>query len=172
MRLRTGMFVVLALVAAASSVSAGKLGFVDAERVVMQVDEGKAKFKELEAWASPLQDKVQAAGEYVAEIRQQIGKQRGVASPETLERLGRDELDARRAFEDAKRTFERDLAAKRDEFLGEVAIKVGTVASDYGRANGFDAILVLKAQPIIFLADDADLTDLVIRLYNERFPVK
>ena len=172
MRLRTGMFVVLALVAVAGSVSAGKLGFVDAERVVMQVDEGKAKFKALEAWATPLQDKVQVAGEHVAEIRQQIAKQRGVASPETLERLGREELEARRNFEDAKRIFERDLAAKRDEFMGEVAIKVGTVASDYGRANGFDAILVLKAQPIIFLADGANLTDRVIRLYNERFPVK
>jgi len=30
---------------------------------------------------------------------------------------------------------------------------------------------VLNAQPLIYVADAADLTDTVIRLYDERFPV-
>ena len=81
-------------------------------------------------------------------------------------------MDARRAFEDAKRNFERDLTAKQDEFLGEVAVKVGKVASDYGKANDYDAILVLQAQPIIYLAEESNLTETIIRLYDQRFPVK
>jgi len=170
MRRMTGIFVVMVLVAAVGPASAGKVGFVDAEQAVMQVQEGQAKVKELEAWAKPQQQKVEAAAALVADIRQQINKQRSIASPETLERLGRDELDARRSFEDAKRNFERDLSAKQEEFFAEIAIKVGRVASDYGKANGFDAIFVLKAQPIIYLSEEADLTETVIRLYNERFP--
>ena len=170
MRRMTGMFVVIMLVAAAGPALAGKIGFVDAERAVTQVKEGQAKVKELESWAVPQQKKVEAAAALVADIRQQIAKQQSIASPETLDRLRREELDARRTFEDGKRNFERDLSAKQDEFLAEVAIKVGKVASDYGKANGFDAILVLKAQPIIYLSEDANLTDTIIRLYNERFP--
>lgn len=172
MRRMIGILVVMAMVAAVGPVSAGKIGFVDAERAVMQVGEGQAKVKQLEAWAQPQQKKVEAAAARVAEIRQEIARQRSVASPETLDRLGRDELNARRVFEDAKRNFERDLSAKQDEFFAEVGIKVGRVASDYGKANEFDAILVLKAQPIIYLSDEADLTDLVIRLYNQRFPAE
>ena len=45
------------------------------------------------------------------------------------------------------------------------------MASDYARANDYDAIFVLNAQPLIYIADAADLTDTVIRLYDERFPV-
>ncbi len=170
MRRLTGKLVVLMMVVAVGPASAGKIGFVDAERAVMQVQEGQAKVKQLEGWAQPQQKKVEAAAARVAEIRQEIARQRSVGSPEALERLAREELDARRVFEDSKRNFERNLSAKQEEFLAEVAIKVGQVASDYGKANGFDAILILKAQPIIYLSDEADLTDLVIKLYNQRFP--
>lgn len=172
MRRMTGVFMVMALMAAVGPALAGKIGFVDAERAVMQVQEGQAKIKEFEAWAAPQQKKVEAAAARVTEIRRQITQQRSVASPETLDRLGRDELEARRAFEDANRDFERDQSAKREQFLGEVAVKVGKVASDYGKANGFDAIFVLTAQPIIYLSEEANLTDAVIRLYDQRFPVR
>lgn len=160
----------MALVVVVGTAEAGKIGFVDAERAVMQVQEGKVKVKELDAWAKSGRQAVETSAARVAELRQQIAKQRSIASPETLERLGREELDARRSFEDAKRNFERDLSTKQDEFFADIAVKVGRVASDYGKANGYDAILVLTAQPIIYLSEDADLTDTVIRLYNERFP--
>ena len=172
MRRLIGILVVVLMIVAVGPASAGKIGFVDAERAVMQVQEGQAKVKQLEAWAEPQQQKVEAAAARVAEIRQEINRQRSVGSPETLDRLGRNELDARRLFEDAKRNFERDLSTKQDEFFAEVAVKVGRVASDYGKANGYDAIMVLKAQPIIYISDEANLTDLVIKLYNQRFPAK
>ena len=56
------------------------------------------------------------------------------------------------------------------EFLSDVAVKVGTVASDYGRDNDYDAIFVLKAQPLVYVRESADLTDTIIKLYDQRFP--
>lgn len=162
-------FVMFYLVVAGPAI-AGKIGFVDAERAVVQVKEGAAKILQLEAWALPKRQELEAAAARVAELREQIGKQRAVASRETLERMQQDEIDARRAFEDGKRDFERELAAKQDEFLSDVAVKVGAVASDYAEANGFDAVFVLKAQPLIYISDSADLTETIIRLYNQRFP--
>lgn len=169
---RIVLLLVVALMAVAGPAAAGKIGFVDAERAVVEVKEGLAKIKALEAWAKPQQQAIEAASSRVNEIRQQIAQQRPVASPETLERLGRDEVEARRIVEDAKRNFERDLSTKQEQFLGDVAVKVGTVASEFGKANGYDAIMVIKAQPIIYLAEEADLTDTIIRLYDQRFPVK
>ena len=52
-----------------------------------------------------------------------------------------------------------------------MATKIGTVATDYGRANDFDAIFMLQTQPLVYVRDSADVTDTVIRLYDERFPV-
>jgi Skp family chaperone for outer membrane proteins len=165
------LVVVVGLMVIALPATAGKIGFVDAERAVAQVKEGKAQLEALEQWAAPRRTEVQGLADKVAELRRQIAQQRGVATEESLERLNQQELEARRAFEDGRRDFERELNTKQEEFLGDVAVKVGKVASDYGKANDFDAIFVLNAQPLIYVAEGADLTDTVIRLYDERFPV-
>jgi outer membrane protein len=151
-------------------VAAGKIGFVNAEKAVVQVDEGQAKLTELEAWAKPAREQVQQAAARVAELHKRIESQSDVTTEESLKELRQQELTARRDYEDRKREFDRDLAKKQDEFLADVALKMGQVASEYGKQNGYDAIFVYEAQPLIYVADEADLTALVVRLYNERFP--
>jgi Skp family chaperone for outer membrane proteins len=172
MRYTVGCALLIGCLLAAAPAVAGKIGFVDAERAVASVEEGQAKLKSLDEWARPERERVEGLRDRVNELRQQIAQQRPVASAEALQAVEQEELEARRAFEDARRTFERELEVKQNEFLADVAVKVGTVASDYGRANDFDAIFVLKAQPLVYVAESADLTEVVIRMYNERFPYR
>jgi Skp family chaperone for outer membrane proteins len=162
----------LVLVAVFSAVPAvaGKIGFLDAERAVVTVGEGKAKLQELEEWATPRRARLEQMQTDAVQLRDQLAAQRNVASQEVVEKLERDLLQAGRNLEDSSRNFNRDLDAKQNELLGEVALKIGTVASDYGKANDFDAIFMLKAQPLAYYSEASDVTDIVIRLYNERFP--
>lgn len=159
------------LMLATAPVLAGSIGFVDAERAVASVKEGQAKLREFEAWAEPERQRVEALQARMNDLRQQINQQSAVAAEEALQELRQRELDARREFEEARRAFQRQLEAKQNEFLGDVAVKVGTVASEYGKTNGYDAIFVLNAQPLVFVAESADITDTIIKLYDERFPL-
>jgi len=170
MRWTVTVLVVFTCLLVASPVVAGKIGFVDAERAVATVREGQAKLRELEAWAEPERERIVELQNRLAEIQQRLAQQRSVASEEILAELQQEELQARRGLEDAGRRFERELERKQNEFLSDVAVKVGTVASDYGRANDYDAIFVLKAQPLVYVSESANLTEIVIRRYNERFP--
>ena len=161
---------VLMVTLAAVPAMAGKIGFVDAESAVASVAQGKIKLQELEAWAKPRREQLEQARAAVLELRNQIERQRSVSSPEVVAQLEQDFLAAGRSFEDSGRKFNRELEAKQDEFLGDVALKVGQVASEYGKANDYDAIFVLNAQPLIYLSEAADLTAIVVGLYDERFP--
>jgi Skp family chaperone for outer membrane proteins len=152
--------------------SAGSIGFVDAERAVATVAEGQAKLAELEAWAQPRRQRLQELQQAAQAAERDLRTRGGVVSGDVRSELERTARDAVRAFEDARRDFQRDLEKKQEDFLAEIAVKVGTVASDYAKANDYDAIFVLNAQPLIYVADSADLTDTVIRLYDERFPVR
>ena len=166
---RIAVMLTLALASAASAV-AGGVAFLDAERAVQQVAEGKAKLAELEKWAKPRRDEVARLQQEAASLNQELQQKRAVATPDALSELQQRARDAARKFEDARRQFQRDLDTKQNEFLSDVAVKVGTVASDYGRQQGYDAIFVLNAQPLVYVADGADVTDTVIRLYDQRFP--
>jgi Skp family chaperone for outer membrane proteins len=163
--------VLAALLLATAPALAGSIGFLDAERAVATVQEGKAKLSEFEAWAEPERQRVEALGERMNGLRQQINQQGAVAAEGALQELRDQELDARREYEEAARSFQRQLEIKQNEFLGDVAVKVGTVASEYGEANGFDAIFVLNAQPLVYVSESVDITDTIIKLYDERYPV-
>ena len=162
--------VVVAISAAVPAV-AGKIGFLDAERAVGSVGEGKQQLKVLEDWARPRRERLQEMQTNLVNLNNQLTTQRSVASAESVKQLEEQVLKARRELEDAGRAFNRDLDAKQNEFLEDVAMKIGTVATDYGRGNDFDAIFMLQTQPLVYVRDSADVTDTIIRLYDERFPV-
>lgn len=162
--------VVLAVSSAVPAL-AGKVGFLDAERAVASVGEGKRQIKALEEWALPRRERLQEMQTNLVNLNNQLTTQRSVATAEAVKQLEEQVLGARRELEDAGRAFNRDLEVKQNEFLEDVATKIGTVATDYGRANDFDAIFMLQTQPLVYVRDSADVTDTVIRLYDERFPV-
>ncbi len=150
---------------------AGTIGFIDAERAVATVEEGQRQLQALDGWARPKREQIEGMRTRVAELTQQLNAQRTIASADAIKELEAELLKARRDFEDAGRAFNRDLETKQNEFLAQVATRVGSVASEYAAANGFDAIFVLNAQPLVYVAEAADITDTVIALYDEKYPV-
>ncbi len=151
--------------------AAGKIGFLDAEAAVAAVAEGKVQIKALEDWTKPRRERVEQLRQRGIELENQLNAQRNIAAPDVLAKLEKDLLMVSREFEDAGRIFNRDLDQKQNELLGEVAVKIGQVATEYGNANGYDAIFMLNAQPLAFIAEGADVTEIVVRLYDEKFPV-
>ena len=167
--LRWFVFVCVALTAMPAA--AGKVGFLDAERAVGTVQEGKRQLQALQDWARPRQERIEELRAKAVELNNQLNNQRSVASASVLAELEEQLLRAQRDFEDAGRTFNRNLEAKQNEFLEDVATKIGQIASEYAAANDFDAIFMLQAQPLAYVRDSANITDIVIRLYDEKFPV-
>lgn len=162
---------VLVMVLAAAPATAGKVGFLDVEKAVSTVKEGRAEMQALEAWANPRREELEKLRARAVELTNQLAAQRSVASEDVVAQLEKDVVQARRAFEDAGRAFNRDLDAKQGELLGDVALKLGQIATEYGKANDFDAIFTLQAQPLIYIAEGANVTETVIRLFDERYPV-
>jgi Skp family chaperone for outer membrane proteins len=163
--------IILILVLAAVPATAGKIGFVDAERAVAEVDEGKARLAELQAWQAPHQARLDQLRDQVLALRDQLAAQQGKASAEAVAEIEKNQIKAVREFEDVRRVYERDLEAKKNEVLADIAKKIGNIGSEYAKANEYDVVFILGAQPVIYLAESADLTDEVIEIYNKRFPV-
>ena len=96
MRAICGWMVSILVLVMAGPATAGKIGFVDAERAVVTVDEGAAKVRELEAWAVPERERVEQLGNRVNELRQQIAAKSRVASEETVRDLEAQEVEPQR----------------------------------------------------------------------------
>jgi Skp family chaperone for outer membrane proteins len=170
MRRVTLTFVVLAVVAALPA-DAGKIGFVNAEQAVARVEEGQKKFDELRSWQEPQQARLESLRGRIMTLREQLVRAQESSSREAIESIERNELEARRAFEDARREYERELETRKNAFLEEIASKIGKLGAEYGAANGYDAVFLLTAQPMVYVSETADITEILIEMYNERYPV-
>jgi len=78
-----GLMVVLAAVPA----FAGQIGFLDAERAVLSVQEGKSQLKLLEEWATPRKNHIDELKGQVAALNEQIAAQQATLSAEALAQL-------------------------------------------------------------------------------------
>ncbi len=163
--------VILVLLLAALPATAGKIGFVDAEQAVAQVEEGKKKLAELQTWQAPFHARLDRLRGQVLALGDQLNAQRGSASPEALAELERRQIDAMREFEDARRDYERELETKKTQVLAEITSKIGAIGREYAKANDFDAVFLLGGQPMVYVAEPANLTSIVIEIYNKRYPV-
>ena len=171
--MRVFMRWILTLVAAfvAIPVMAGNVGFLDTERAIKTVKEGQRQLQILDEWATQKSNDVEQMQSRVAELTQQLNAQRTVASADAIRKLEDNLLVAQRNVEDAGRALQRDFEAKQRELLALVATRVRDLAGEYASANGFDAIFMLESQPLVYIANSAVITDPVIQLYDERYPI-
>jgi Skp family chaperone for outer membrane proteins len=158
-------------VCAAVPAVAGNIGFLDSERAIKAVKEGQRQLEVLDTWATQKTAEYDAKQSRVTELTQRLNAQRTVASDEVVRGLEADLLKAQRELEDAGRAMQRDFEAKQRELLSVVATRVRDLAGEYAAANGFDAIFMLESQPLVYIANSAIITDEVIKLYDERFPI-
>ena len=171
MRRTTAWAVAALLGLAASPAFAGKIGFVQAERAVAATQEGKAALSQLTEWTQKQEDHLQQMRDQLTKLEDEIRQKRLVASDDVIKNLQDQDIALRRRLEDEARKLNRQLDEKQNEILRPVAEKLNAVVSDYAKANDYDAVFILKDRTLIYLADSANLTDLMVRLYDERFPV-
>jgi outer membrane protein len=147
-----------------------KIVFVDVERAVATIDEGRARLKELEEWARPRQQELARQAKELDDLQAEAASKQGVANQEALAQLNRTFTSRKRDFEDNQRVAKRDFDEKQNAVLRDVGGKLQDVIAKYSDQNKFTAVFIIRPNELAYLANSADITDTIIKLYNQRFP--
>jgi len=164
------IFFLIAVFAAVPAL-AGKVGFLDTDRAIKTVKEGQRQMMLLNDWSNQKADEVESIRDRVTELTRQLNNQRSVATEDAIKKLEQDLLAAQRELEDATRALQRDFEAKRREMLAQVATRIRDLTGEYAKANGFHAILMFESTQLVYVDDAVIITDAVIQLYDQRYPV-
>jgi len=150
--------------------AASKIGFVEVERAVFVCDEGKARLKDLETWAKPRQEELAKLGKAINDLGTELNARRGVASDDALAEMNKQLVARQREFEDKQRDAKREFEKRQDDVLKDLGSKLQEIVGTYARDNGFTAVFILKPNDLVYLTPGADITDTVIKLYNQKYP--
>jgi len=148
-----------------------KIGFVDVERALASTGEGRAQLKALDEWARPRRDEINRLGQELSDLQREIMSKQGAASEDALADLNRQYVAKKRELEDKQRDAKRDFDQRQTTVLKELGGKLQDVITKYADTNRFTAVFILKTDELAYLAKTAELTDIVVKLYNERYPL-
>lgn len=160
--------------AAAAAPAAGKVGVLNVQAAIASSAEGKQASAELQSQFAPRQNELETLNKQINDLRQRLEAGRNTLSPEEQARLQRQGEALAKQAQRKQEDYNEDVQAA----LGDVREKIGRKMLDvldrYARENGYTAIFDTssQAQVIIYASNQSDVTQDIVRLYDQAYPVK
>lgn len=145
---------------------ATKIGFIDVQRVLVRSAAGVAAREELEREKALMQREIDAKLGELKTLREELEKKGALmtaaARGEKQDAFERKQRDAARLADD----FQKELA-KKEQLMGRrVLQELDGIIARLGKERGLT--LILESRTALYVAHDADLTDEVIRTYDQQ----
>lgn len=153
---------------AAQPAQATRLGFVDYQRVLMEVEDGKAAKARLQQWLEERQKEIDTEQELLRKEKEQLEKQAGTLS---------EDVRAQRAAELQKRILElgqkweryRAEAGQRErQELDPIVRRIDKVVEQVADRGGFALVFDRANSGLVYGRKTYDLSDEVIRAYGSQ----
>jgi len=148
-----------------------KFAFVLVQRALASTEEGKVRMKELDTWAQPRQEELAKLDREINDLKGEIITKQGAANDDSLGDLQRRLVAKQRDFEDRQRIAKRDFEARRQTLLKELGGKLQELINKYATENNLAVVFIINPDQLAYLAPSVDITDALIKLYNDRYPL-
>ena len=159
---------------AGAAPAAAKVGVLNVQAAIASTAEGKQASAELQSQFAARQTELETLNKQINDLRQRLQTGQNTLSQEEQARLTRQGEGLAKQAQRKQDEYNEDVQAA----LGDVREKIGRKMLDvldrYARENGYSAIFDTssQAQVIIYASNQADVTQDIIRLYDQAYPVK
>jgi outer membrane protein len=144
-----------------------KIAFVDVQRVLAKSAGGAAAREQMERERATMQKQVDGHRVELEKLKDDLEKKGQLLSAdarkEKQDTLERKVRDVRRLVDD----LQKELQKKEQDLLGKVLRDLDGVIQKIGKEKGYLLIVERKQGGIVYGAAEADLTDEIIRLYDD-----
>lgn len=160
--------------ATAGSAASGKVGVIAIRQAIGGTAEGKLAQAELQSQLAPRQNEIEGINKQVNDLQQRLTSSNGKLSPEEENRLRQQGQRLAQRLERMNTEYQEDANAALGDITERIGRKMVDVLDRYARENGFVVILDSSAQntPILFASTQIDVTQDIVRLYDQAYPVK
>lgn len=124
--------------------------------------------RELQSVAQDWQRKMQAAESLREQIETKLSKVAEGATVDNVFGLERERRLAEMDMNNLKERSELDLNLRAQRFQAQVADEIAPIIAEYSKNKGIDVILNAPGSHILFAKPELDITDEIIRLYDEK----
>ncbi|PYU11712.1 MAG: hypothetical protein DMG29_15480 [Acidobacteria bacterium] len=158
----------------APAASPTKTGVLNVRQAIVSTSEGKQASAELQSQFSPRQNELENLNKQIEDVRSRLSAGARTLSDEEKTRLTRDGEKLARQLQRKQQELEEEVNTAQGEVFDRIGRKLLDVLDRYSRENGYSLVLDTSAQstPVLYASSQVDVTQDIIRLYDQAYPVK
>ena len=160
--------------AAPASSAMGKVGVINIRGAIGSTAEGKQAQAELQSQFAPRQTELENLNKQINDLRQRLAACEGKCSQDEIQRLTTQGQRLTQQFDRKNNELQEDSNAALGDVIDRIGKKMVDVLDRYARENGYTMVLDSSAQntPILYASTQIDVTQDIVRLYDQAYPVK
>jgi outer membrane protein len=150
-----------------------RIGVINIQQAISSTAEGKQAAAELETQFAARQQELDTLGKQVNDVRQRLNSGASMTDDER-QRLNLQGTRLTQRLDRKSNEFQEDVNAAQLERVNEIGRKMVAVINRYATEGNYTAILDSSAQssPVLFAAKNVDVTQDIVRLYDQANPGK
>lgn len=160
--------------AQAAAPAGSKVGVINVQAAIASTAEGKQAAAELQSQFAPRTTELQNMQKQIEDLRNRLQTGQSTLSDEEKARLSREGDQLTRGFQRKQQEFQDDTNEAQQDVVNRIGRKLVEVLNKYSKDNGYSVVLDDSSQqtPVLFAANQIDITQDIIRLYDQSYPVK
>jgi outer membrane protein len=157
---------------AAAVESGTKIGAINLRQAIASTAEGKQAATQLESQFLARRKELESLSKQINDLRQRLAAGANTLSDEEKARLTVQGQRLTQQLERKQNEFQEDFNTAQSDVIDTIGRKLLDVVVHYAPSNGYSAILDNSAQNSPVLYASTDVTQDIVRLYDETYPVK
>ncbi len=147
-----------------------KIGFMDLQRILNESTPGKKARENLETFIKTEQVKIDEQSKLIDEMKKELEIKSSVLSEEARNNKQEEIQKMLRDFKRTAQDAQDEVKRKEAELTKVLLIEIKNVLSNFAKDEGYFAVFQ-KAEGLVLYCDDkADITDLLLKKFNESKP--
>lgn len=158
----------------ASTSAPMKVGVINVQVAITSTLEGKQAAAELQSQFAPRQTDLDNLRKQIEDVQTRLRTGQTTLSDDEKARLTREGDQMTRAYQRKQQDSQDDFNEAQREVVDRIGRKMIDVLDKYSKENGFGVVFDTSAQssPVVYAANQIDVTQYIIRLYDQEYPVK
>jgi outer membrane protein len=151
-----------------------KIAVLNVRQAIVSTAEGKVASAQLQTQFAPQQTDLQNMQKQMQDLQSRLSNGSRTLSDEEQARLQRQGEMMSRQFQRKQDDLNESVNAAQSDVVDTIGRKMLDVLDRFARENGYAAVLDTSAQgtPVVYGSSQVDITQDIIRLYDQQYPVK
>lgn len=160
----------LGLLATGAFGQALKVGFVEPNKILSSVDEGKFEIEKVQKFMEDKQNDFNRKQETLNKLNETYAAQQAKLNPETRAEMEKQIDEQGRELKRYGEDTQVEINRKRDQLLNTLGQRIQVVIEEYAKENNF-SVIFSRDDGQVFVAPALDVSDEIIKRFNAKHPL-